>query len=331
MHALVTGAAGFIGSHLCEALLAEGHDVRGVDAFTPAYDTDVKKRNVRTIGTDPAFDLVRADLRTAELGPLLDGVDVVFHLAGQPGVRPSWAAGFRPYVEHNVIATQRLLDAAQDHRALRRFVYASSSSVYGNAARYPTRETDTPRPHSPYGVTKLAGEHMCGVYGVNCGVPTTMLRYFTVYGPRQRPDMGIHRFVAAALLGMPLPVYGDGSQVRDFTFVSDVVAATMRAGVTDLSPGTVVNIAGGDSISVNDLLDLVERETGREIAIRRLPMQAGDVEETGGSIELAGELLGWRPLVSIEHGVAAQVAWQRKAPRVLVPGPIEAAVEAIRA
>lgn len=331
MHALVTGAAGFIGSHLCEALLAEGHDVRGVDAFTPAYDTDVKKRNVRTIGTDPAFDLIRADLRTAELAPLLDGVDVVFHLAGQPGVRPSWAAGFRPYVEHNVIATQRLLDAAQDHRALRRFVYASSSSVYGNAARYPTRETDTPRPHSPYGVTKLAGEHMCGVYGVNCGVPTTMLRYFTVYGPRQRPDMGIHRFVAAALLGMPLPVYGDGSQVRDFTFVSDVVAATMRAGVTDLSPGTVVNIAGGDSISVNDLLDLVERETGREIAIRRLPMQAGDVEETGGSIELAGELLGWRPLVSIEHGVAAQVAWQRKAPRVLVPGPIEAAVEAIRA
>lgn len=331
MRALVTGAAGFIGSHLCEALLAEGHTVRGVDAFTPAYDTDVKQRNVRTVSADPEFDLVRTDLRTAELAPLLDGVDVVFHLAGQPGVRPSWAAGFRPYVEHNVVATQRLLDAAQQHRTLHRFVYASSSSVYGNAARYPTRETDTPRPHSPYGVTKLAGEHMCAVYGANCGVPTTMLRYFTVYGPRQRPDMGIHRFVAAALLGMPLPVFGDGTQVRDFTFVADVVAATLRAGTADLTPGTVVNVAGGSSISVNELIDVVERETGKTVAISRLPQQAGDVRATGGAIEVADELLGWRPRVRIEDGVAAQVAWQRQAPRVLVPGPVEAAVEAIRA
>jgi nucleoside-diphosphate-sugar epimerase len=329
MHALVTGAAGFIGSHLSEALLAGGWSVRGVDAFTTAYDTDVKHRNARDLVSHPAFDLVKADLRTTELEPLLDGVDVVYHLAGQPGVRPSWASGFRPYVEHNVVATQRLLEAAKDRPGLRRFVYASSSSVYGNAVRYPTRESDPTHPHSPYGVTKLAGEQMCAVYGSNCDVPTTMLRFFTVYGPRQRPDMGIHRFVAAALLGMPLPVYGDGSQVRDFTFVADVVAAVLRAGECDLPPGTVVNVAGGGSITVNELVDLVEREVGTEIAIRRLPVQPGDVDATSGSIELAAELLGWRPRVSIEHGVAAQVAWQRQGAHVIVPAPRTAAVAAV--
>ena len=330
MRTLVTGAAGFIGSHLCEALLGAGHEVRGVDAFTPAYDTDLKQDNLRDLAADPAFDFVRADLRTVELEPLLDGIEVVFHLAGQPGVRPSWAAGFRPYVEHNVVATQRLLHAAHEH-PLRRFVYASSSSVYGNAARYPTRETDLTNPHSPYAVTKLAAEHMCGVYAHNYGVPTTMLRYFTVYGPRQRPDMGIHRFIRAALLGMPLPVFGDGTQLRDFTYVADVVAATFRAGFADLTPGTVLNVAGGNAITVNDLLDIIEWETGGPIAIRRLPSQAGDVEATGGSIELAGALLGWWPRVAIEHGVAAQVAWQRGTPRVIVPEPVEEAVEAVRA
>ncbi|HEU5267311.1 MAG TPA: NAD-dependent epimerase/dehydratase family protein, partial [Jatrophihabitans sp.] len=214
----MTGAAGFIGGHLAEAALAAGHSVVGVDCLTDYYDPEQKRARVDQLATHPDFRFAAADLRTADLAPLLDGAEVVFHLAGQPGVRLSWSAGFVDYVGHNVLATQRLLEAARATRP-QRIVYASSSSVYGNAPAYPTTEDDLPRPHSPYGVTKLAGEHLCGLYAANWGLATVALRYFTVYGPWQRPDMGMHRFFTAVREGRPLPVFGDGEQTRDFTFV----------------------------------------------------------------------------------------------------------------
>jgi UDP-glucuronate 4-epimerase len=310
MRVVVTGAGGFIGGHLADAALAAGHSVLGVDCVTDYYDVAQKRASIDRLSADPGFRFQEADLRTAELAPLLDGAEVIFHLAGQPGVRLSWSDGFVDYVGHNVLATQRLLEAARATRP-RRIVYASSSSVYGNAPSYPTTEDDLPRPHSPYGVTKLAGEHLCSLYGANWGVPTVSLRYFTVYGPRQRPDMGMHRFFTAIRQGRPLPIFGDGEQVRDFTFVSDVVAANLAAAAADVAPGTVLNVAGGGSISVNDLIAVIERTVGHEIEIERLPEQAGDVRATGGSIERTRALLGWAPAVGIAEGLAAQWAWQR--------------------
>lgn len=319
MKALVTGAAGFVGSHLAEALLAEGHRVLGVDCLTPYYAPELKLANLAQVATWPGFRFAEVDLRSAELDALLDGVDVVFHLAGQPGVRLSWSSGFARYTEHNVLATQRLLESARD-RELTRFVYASSSSVYGNAPAYPTRETDLPRPHSPYGVTKLAGEHLCGLYAANHGVPTVALRYFTVYGPRQRPDMAFSRFLTAALNGRALPRYGTGEQVRDFTYVADVVAANLAAATAPVQPGTVVNVAGGSSVTVNTLLDLLADLLGTELDIEALPAQPGDVAVTGGVIDRAHDLLGWHPRIDLRAGLAAQLSWHRDAARSTLTG-----------
>lgn len=313
MDALVTGVAGFVGSHLAETLIKEGHRVLGIDCFTPYYEFSLKRRNLAQLESRHELTLVEADLRTATLGPLLEGVDVVFHLAAQPGVRLSWSSGFSRYTEHNVVATQRLLEAAREAH-LDRVVYASSSSVYGNAPSYPTSEDELPRPHSPYGVTKLAAEHLCGLYAENYGIPTVALRYFTVYGPRQRPDMAFTRFIQAALDGRTLPVYGTGEQVRDFTFVGDVVDATIAAATGDVAPGTVLNVAGGSSTTVNDLLDLLAELTGRELDVERLPEQPGDVAITGGDTTRAREVLGWAPRVGLREGLAAQVAAQQESP-----------------
>jgi len=309
VHVVVTGCAGFVGSHLVEANLDAGHTVLGVDCLTPYYDVAIKKSVLDLLLTRRGFTFADADLRTAELEPLLAGADVVFHEAGQPGVRLSWSDGFADYVSHNVLATQRVLEAARAARP-GRVVYASSSSVYGNAASYPTHEDDLPRPFSPYGVTKLAAEHLCGLYAANWSVPTVSLRYFTVYGPRQRPDMGMHRFIDAALSGQPLPLFGDGEQVRDFTYVGDVVSANLAAATADVAPGTVVNVAGGGSVTVNQLFAMLSRIAGRDLAVDHLPEQAGDVRATGGSIERAGELLDWAPEVPVLEGLAAQYAWQ---------------------
>ena len=310
MKALVTGAAGFIGSTLTDRLLAEGWTVCGVDSFTPYYEPAAKRANIVHLDDVGDFQLCEADLTTAELDPLLDGVDVVFHLAGQPGVRLSWAEGFHTYSETNVEVTQRLLEAARGH-ALRRFVYASSSSVYGDAEVVPTDEDQPTRPYSPYGVTKLAGEHLCSAYGRNFGVPTTSVRYFTVYGPRQRPDMAFHRLIEAALHGGSFPLFGDGRQVRDFTFVDDIVEATFLAGVTELPAGTVVNAAGGDSMELLEVVNLIGELAGSPVQLDWHDAQPGDVRRTGGSIERACEFLGWAPKFDLRAGIERQVAWHR--------------------
>lgn len=312
MHALVTGAAGFIGSHLAERLLAEGADVRGIDCFTAYYDVTSKRRNLEVAQRQPRFEFVEADLREHDLATLLDGIDVIFHLAGQPGVRASWGTGFVDYVGHNVLATQRVLEAALG-ADVEVVVNASSSSIYGNALRYPTTETDLPSPFSPYGVTKLAAEHLASLY-VERGLPTVSLRYFTVYGPRQRPDMALHRFLRAALRGEALTVYGDGEQRRQFTFVRDVVEATYRAGTTPHARGSVLNVCGGEEATVNDLLAVVADLTGRELVLDWQGEQAGDVRRTGGDGTRAEALLGFRPDVGLRDGIAEELTWLQSIP-----------------
>jgi UDP-glucuronate 4-epimerase len=306
MRALVTGGAGFIGSHLAQALVARGDQVSVVDCLTDYYDVAQKRANLALLPAEVA--VVEDDLRTADLAPLLDGVDVVYHLAAQPGVRLSWADGFVAYDALNIAVTQRLLEACRE-RSLRRFVYASSSSVYGDAERYPTSEDDLPRPRSPYGVTKLAAEHLCCLYAAEWGVPTVSLRYFSVYGPRQRPDMAFHRLFRSVLLGEPFPLYGDGSQIRDFTYVDDVVAANVAAGLCDAAPGEVVNVAGGSSTSLAAVMATVEELSGRPVPLDRRGDQRGDVHRTGGASERAEKVLGWSPTVELREGLARQLAW----------------------
>jgi nucleoside-diphosphate-sugar epimerase len=311
MRTVVTGGAGFIGSTLVERLLADGHQVRLVDAFTDYYDPAQKRQNLAAVADHPYLDLIEVDMVRTDLSPIVEGADVVWHLAGQPGVRLSWSDGFVDYDRRNVLATQRLLEACKSN-AVPRIVYASSSSVYGNAERYPTLETDRPEPYSPYGVTKLAAEHLCTLYAANWGVPTVSLRYFTVYGPRQRPDMAHHRLIEAALDQKHFPLYGDGQQERAFTFVDDVVQATFLAGVTpDVKPGSVLNVSGGYSCTLAQLIDLVGSIVGRAVPLDRRPPQPGDAHRTGGSTELVRAALGWEATTSLEEGVARQVEWHR--------------------
>ena len=265
------------------------------------------------------MEVVEADLRHADLMPFMDGVEVVYHQAAQPGVRASWGDQFEDYTSHNVLATQRLLEAARQ-AGVPRFVYASSSSIYGNATSYPTVEEAAPAPFSPYGVTKLAGEHLCKAYALNFGLTVVSLRYFTVYGPRQRPDMSIHRLVEAALGGPAFPLFGDGAQVREFTHVTDVIAANQLAASAPLVPGAVFNISGGSEITLRDLIALVEAEVGAPVAIEHRPAEAGDVMRNGGATGRARETLGWRPEVSLADGIRDQVAWHRALPPLISAG-----------
>ena len=308
MRAVVTGAAGFIGSHLTRRLLRDGVRVVGVDAFTDYYDVALKRDNATAL-TALGASIVEADLNDADVDRLIAGADVVFHLAGQPGVRASWGSEFGTYTACNIGATQRLLEAARRSPTLGRLVYASSSSVYGNAERYPTTETDRPQPISPYGVTKLAGEHLCSLYAYCFGVPAVSLRYFTVYGPGQRPDMAFTRFALAALRGDDIVIYGTGNQVRDFTYVEDVVDATVRAGTLDVGSGSVFNVAGGSHTSVNEVLQVFAEIAGAELSVRRVEAMAGDVDQTGGSTDAIRAALKWRPEVHLRDGIARQFAW----------------------
>jgi nucleoside-diphosphate-sugar epimerase len=308
MKTLVTGVAGFVGSTLARRLLADGHDVVGVDALTDYYDPRLKRDNLRDID-HPRLRLVEADLNEVDLPALLADVEVVYHQAGQPGVRKSWGADFDGYLHGNVGATQKLLEAALGASRLSRFVYASSSSVYGNALRFPTEETDRPQPLSPYGVTKLAAEHLCVLYAQNYGLPTVSLRYFTVYGPRQRPDMAFTRFCTAVRDGAEIPVFGTGEQVRDFTYVDDVVEANLRVAAADLPAGAVFNVAGGTSTTVNEVIELLGEISGRTPVVHRGDPVPGDVERTGGSTAAIRAAVGWAPAVRLREGLEEQYRW----------------------
>jgi UDP-glucuronate 4-epimerase len=308
LRALVTGCAGFIGSQLTESLLADGIDVVGVDSFNSNYPRADKLVNLRRAREHDGFEFLPVDLARGDMAEFLEDCDVVFHLAGEPGVRASWGGTFEPYLRNNVLATQQLLEAARSHPE-KRFVYASSSSVYGQAERLPTSEDDLPQPYSPYGVTKLSAEHLCVLYHANYGVQTVSLRYFSVFGPRQRPDMAFHRFCRAIVEDQPIVVYGDGAQTRDFTFVGDVVAATRAAAGAPLAPGKVYNIGGGSRTSVNETLELLAEIAGRPLNVQRQAGQHGDVKDTGADTARARRDLGFEPKVSLEEGLAAEFEW----------------------
>ncbi|MBO8142761.1 MAG: NAD-dependent epimerase/dehydratase family protein [Firmicutes bacterium] len=303
---IVTGAAGFIGSHLVDRLLADGHEVVGIDGFTPYYPSDIKRRNVAEALANPRFRLVTADLAQLDLKPYLPA-DAVFHLAAQAGVRSSWGRGFDGYVRHNVVATQRLLESLRGG-GCGRLIFASTSAVYGNGP-LPARESGPLNPVSPYGVTKLAAEHLVRAYGQAGGPPYVILRYFTVYGPRQRPDMAIARFIAAVRAGRELTVYGTGDQTRDFTFVSDAVEATVLAWRQDAA-GLAFNVGGGGARSVNDVLEALGRASGLPVRVRREPAQVGDAAATLADLTLARTVLGFRPRVGLEEGIRRQWEWE---------------------
>lgn len=308
MKALVTGCAGFIGSTLTDRLLTEGCEVVGIDRFSDYYAREIKERNIASAIENPHFTLIEEDILQMETFP---EVDYVFHLAAQAGVRASWGKSFEIYTRDNVQATQRLLEWYKN-TGIEKFVYSSSSSVYGDTD-LPMREDRMVQPVSPYGVTKLAAEHLCSLYWKNYGVPTVSLRYFTVYGPRQRPDMGINRFVRAVLHNEAITLYGDGTQTRDFTYIDDIVEANVLAAASDVR-GEVFNIGGGNRISVNDLIASIEEVAGKTATVEHIAEQKGDVKDTWADTQRAEELLGWHARTGIASGLKNYVDWIRKAP-----------------
>ena len=306
MRVVVTGAAGFIGSHLVDRLLAQGHDVVGLDSFTDYYARAAKERNLTAARADPRFTFATADLARDDLAPVVEGAEVVYHCAGRPGVREALMQ-FDQYWHENVIATQRLLEAVRG-RGLRSFVYASSSSVYGDAAMFPTTENALPAPLSPYGVTKLAGEHLAYVYWRNYQVPAVRLRYFSVYGPRMRPDLMLWHAMQTMHDGGVFGVYGDGEQTRGFTYVTDAVEGTIFAAERG-APGDVYNLGGGSSVTVNQALDMLTETSGIKIQRRHLERLPFDHRREGASITRARIKLGWEPRTSLREGLAAQWRW----------------------
>jgi nucleoside-diphosphate-sugar epimerase len=308
MRVLITGVAGFIGSSIARRMLAEGHEVVGIDSFSSYYDRSIKESNIHQLRT-AQFSLVDADINSCDVDSLLADVEVVFHQAGQPGVRKSWGDEFAIYASANILATQRLLEAARRSKSLLKFVYASSSSLYGNAEGYPTSEAALPKPISPYGVSKLAAEHLCSLYASNFNVPTVSLRYFTVYGPGQRPDMAFTRFVKSAVLNEEIRIFGSGEQIRDFTFIDDIVNANVLAATSQTTPGDVFNVAGGTNISVNEVLAIIEEIHGSRLNVRYIEAVAGDVIRTGGDISKIQGSLGWTPVVGIEEGLRRHYEW----------------------
>ncbi|MCL1472574.1 NAD-dependent epimerase/dehydratase family protein [Argonema antarcticum] len=306
---IVTGTAGFVGSHLAEALLSQGQQVIGVDHFNDYYNPGLKRKNISSFENHPNFNLIEADIQSVDWAALLADAEVVYHQAAQAGVRASWGDGFRAYTERNINATQVLLEAAKEAKHLKRFVFASSSSVYGNAETFPTSESVCPQPVSPYGMTKLASEHLCGLYHKNFGVPVASLRYFTVYGPRQRPDMAFHKFFRTILLDEPIPIYGDGQQTRDYTFISDAVAANLAAATAPAAVGEVFNIGGGSRVVLTEVLDTMEKIVGRPIRRNHIEAAKGDARHTSADVSKAQKLLGYQPKVSLQEGLTQEWEW----------------------
>ena len=303
MKTLVTGCAGFIGSHLVDKLLEQGYEVIGMDCFTDYYSREIKEANISNALKNKNFKFIEEDILNMNEYP---EVDYVFHLAAQAGVRASWGKSFEIYTRNNVQATQKLLEFYKE-RKIKKFVYASSSSVYGDA-KLPMKEDSLLKPISPYGVTKLAGENLCYLYWKNYGVPTVSLRYFTVYGPRQRPDMAIHKSVKAIFKGDEIIVFGDGTQTRDFTYVDDAAEANILAAESN-SVGETFNIGGGSRISVNELIKIMEDIIGKKVRRKNVEKQKGDVRDTLADVSKAKTELRWMPKVKIEEGLKRFVDW----------------------
>jgi len=306
---IVTGAGGFIGSHIAEVLLQQGEEVIGIDEFNDYYDPMLKRKNVAHLNCWPGFTLVEGDIQFLDWQTLLQDVDIIYHQAAQAGVRASWGQGFRAYTERNINATQVLLEAAKDAKDLKRLVYASTSSVYGDAETLPTHESIIPQPVSPYGITKLAAERMCSLYYKNFGVPIVSLRYFTVYGPRQRPDMAFHKFYKAVLQDEAIPIYGDGQQTRDFTFVSDAVAANLAAATVPEAVGEIFNIGGGSRVVLAEVLETMSEIVGKPIKKNYIEKAMGDARHTAADISQAQKILGYQPRVALREGLAQEWQW----------------------
>ncbi|WP_414585246.1 NAD-dependent epimerase/dehydratase family protein [Scytonema sp. PCC 10023] len=306
---IVTGSAGFIGSHLVEALLKQGEEVIGIDEFNDYYSPALKRKNITHLQNHPAFQLIEGDIQFLDWQTLLKDVGVVYHLAAQAGVRASWGQGFHAYTQRNINATQVLLEAAKDAKHLKRLVFASTSSVYGDAETLPTNEEICAKPVSPYGITKLAAERLCGVYHKNFDVPFVALRYFTVYGPRQRPDMAFHKFFKAVLFDEAIPIYGDGEQTRDFTFVSDAVAANLAAATVPQAVGEILNIGGGSRVVLTQVLDTMEEIVERPIKRNHVEKAMGDARHTAADVSKARRILGYQPQVSLREGLTQEWYW----------------------
>ena len=308
---IVTGVGGFIGSHLAETLLNQGDKVIGIDEFNDYYNPTLKRQNISQFQDHPGFQLIENDIQSLNWSELLVDVDIVYHQAAQAGVRASWGGGFRDYTERNINATQIILEAAINAPNLKRLVYASTSSVYGNAETFPTPETVCPQPVSPYGITKLAAERLGKLYHQNFGVPCVYLRYFTVYGPRQRPDMAFHKFFKWILQDQPISIYGDGQQTRDFTFISDAVAANLLAAIVPLAVGEVFNIGGGSRVVLAEVINIMERIVGRPIKKNFVEKARGDARHTSADVSKARKILGYQPQVSLTEGLRQEWEWMK--------------------
>ncbi|GAC1357387.1 MAG: NAD-dependent epimerase/dehydratase family protein [Ktedonobacteraceae bacterium] len=319
MRCIVTGAAGFVGSHIAERLLTDGHEVCGIDAFIDYYDRSIKEQNLEGPRSWNKFTFIEGNLISLPLNPLVDGADWIFHEAAQAGVRASWGHEFARYTECNVLATQRLLETALRVGGVKRFVYASSSSIYGDVTHLPINEDAQLHPFSPYGVTKLAAENLCTLYHRNFALPTVSLRYFTVYGPRQRPDMAFHRFCKAILKGEPISVYDDGYQTRDFTYISDVVEANIRAASTENAVGQVMNIAGGSRVTLRGVIDMLKEVCSRPVAVNFEARQHGDVRHTFADTSRAQKLLDYHPSVALQDGLSHEFEYARSLYKLAQP------------
>ncbi|BBD59792.1 NAD-dependent epimerase/dehydratase [Nostoc sp. HK-01] len=306
---IVTGAAGFIGSHITEVLLQQGEEVIGIDEFNDYYDPILKRKNIAYLSCWSNFKLIEGNIQFLDWQTLLKDVEIIYHQAAQAGVRASWGEGFRAYTERNINSTQVLLEAAKDAKKLKRLVFASTSSVYGDAETLPTHESICPHPVSPYGITKLAAERLCGLYQKNFNVPIVALRYFTVYGPRQRPDMAFHKFFKAILQDEAIPIYGDGQQTRDFTFVSDVVAANLAAASEASAVGKILNIGGGSRVVLTEVLDTMAEIVGQPIKKNYIEKAMGDARHTAADISQAQKILGYQPQVSLREGLTQEWQW----------------------